>query len=163
MLESRTTYQPHYVQMADGSLLINPVQFEDRGKYVCQSSNGEGPGAEISAEVRLRVTKMEEVCGRQSQGVVSGSGSGHIDVGGEEDHRRRRRRRRRKRVAYGEVVTGAHEWPWQVQCVCVWVGDSVCVVCGGGGGVQCSVYAYMCCVGDELDQYLNTRSCTMYC
>ena len=100
--------------MADGSLLINPVQFEDRGKYVCRARNGEGPGAEITGEVRLRVIKTEEVCGRRSQGVGSGSGSGHIDVGGGEEHQRKRRSRRRKRVADGEVVAGAHEWPWQV-------------------------------------------------
>ena len=101
-------HQPHYVQMADGSLLINPVQFEDRGKYVCRASSGEGPGAaEITAEVKLRVTKMEEVCSRQSH--VTGSGSGS-DVEVEE-----RRRRRRKRVADGEVVANADEWPWQVR------------------------------------------------
>ena len=107
-------HQPHYVQMADGSLLINPVQFEDRGKYVCRASSGEGPGAaEITTEVNLRVTKMEEVCGRQSHMTGSGSGS---DVEVEERAEEQgRRRRRRKRVADGEVVANADEWPWQVR------------------------------------------------
>jgi hypothetical protein len=95
--------------MADGSLLINPVQFEDRGKYICRASSGEGPrAAEISAEVRLRVTKMEEVCGRQSHVTGSGSGSGgHVEEERAEEGRR-------KRVAEGEVVANAEEWPWQV-------------------------------------------------
>ena len=116
-------HQPHYIQMSDGSLLINPVQFEDRGQYVCRASTGKGPGAEISKEVRLRVSKMEEVCGRRSQWMGnSGSGSGSQDD--EEEERSHvqqlKRRRRRKRVAYGEVVAGAREWPWQVcECACV--------------------------------------------
>ena len=103
-------HQPHYVQMADGSLLINPVQFEDRGRYVCRASSGEGPGAaEITTEVRLSVTKMEEMCGRQSYLTGSRSGSSvEVEEG-------RRRRRRRKRVAAGEVVTNADECPWQVR------------------------------------------------
>ena len=120
VLESHVLHQPHYVQMADGSLLINPVQFEDRGKYVCRASSGDGPGAaEISAEVRLRVTKMEEVCGRQSHWTGNGSGSStSSDVEKEEqaeEEGRRKRRRRRKRVADGEVVANANEWPWQVR------------------------------------------------
>ena len=123
VLESRNMHQPHYVQMADGSLLINPVQFEDRGKYICRASSGEGPGtAEISTEVRLRVTKMEEVCGRQSQGTGNGIGSSGDIEGEEQQEGRWERRRRRKRVADGEVVAGADEWPWQVcMCVCVCV------------------------------------------
>ena len=109
-------HQPHYVQMADGSLLINPVQFEDRGKYICRASSGEGSGAaEITTEVKLRVTKMEEVCGRQSHVTGSGNGSGgHVEVE-ERAEEEGRRRRRRKRVADGELVANANEWPWQVR------------------------------------------------
>lgn len=104
MLESRAPYQPHYVKMADGSLLINPVQFEDRGRYVCRVSNRVGV---VSRDVRLRVTKMEEVCGRRSV-AEGGSGSGIGDEG-EEVHQRT------KRVVDGEASAGVHEWPWQVR------------------------------------------------
>ena len=89
--------QPHYIQMSDGSLLINPVQFDDGGKYVCRVSNEEG---EVSKELRLRVRKTEEVCGRRMSEEFNGSGNEIWQ--------------RNKRVADGEVVAGIHEWPWQV-------------------------------------------------
>ena len=99
MLESRAPYQPHYIQLLGGSLLINPVQFDDRGKYICRAKNREG---EVTGEVRLRVRKTEEVCGRRSREVESsGNGSGEQNL-------------RTKRVVEGEVVAGVHEWPWQV-------------------------------------------------
>ena len=93
--------------MPDGSLLINTVQLNDQGKYLCRATNSEG---EVTEEVRLRVKKTQEVCGTNDNKIrseVDGSGSGS-----EKEHQQRR-----KRIAYGEAVDNAHHWPWQVDAL----------------------------------------------
>ena len=109
MLESHATHQAHYVQLADGSLLINPVQVEDGGVYVCRAAN---QGGEITEEVRLTVRKSEEVCGVRDSSKVDKMEDGSGGSGEEKNHFQRR-----KRIVYGEAVDGIHEWPWQVGCV----------------------------------------------
>ena len=106
MLETHITHQPRYLQLPDGSLLINPVQVEDRGVYVCQAAN---EGGEVTEEVRLRVRKMDEVCGVRDGSKVDKMEDGSGGSGEEKNHFQRK-----KRIAYGEAVDGIHEWPWQV-------------------------------------------------
>lgn len=104
LLEARVKHQTHHFHMPDGSLLINTVQLNDQGKYLCRATNSEG---EVTEEVRLRVKKTQEVCGTNDNKIrseVDGSGSGS-----EKEHQQRR-----KRIAYGEAVDDTHHWPWQV-------------------------------------------------
>ena len=74
----------HCEQLDGGSLKINSVRFQDRGLYQCAVQ-----GTSLVSSVRVRVTAVTEVCG-EVEGV------------------------RGRRVAEGQVVDGAKQWPWQV-------------------------------------------------
>ena len=82
--------------MADGSLRINKVQLQDKGRYTCVASNSL-TRSNVSIEVQLKVKVEMEICGI------------HRGVNGSNEENGRQ-----KRIVHGFAVSGIDEWPWQV-------------------------------------------------